>query len=68
MRPWLCAGYWSAETLILKSLHVYANIHVLLLASHTLVFGIYHGRDVKIPSSIIGVVRGQRGIHILHPR
>ena len=31
-RPWLCAGSWRMETLVPKSLHMSAKIHVFFLA------------------------------------
>ena len=60
MSPWLLAVSWHAETLVSTSLYVSVNIHVFFIASRALVFGIACRRATKIPSSLVGVFRGQR--------
>ena len=48
------------------SLHVSAKIHAFFGASRDLGFGISCQRAAKIPSSLAGVVRDRRGIHMRH--
>ena len=65
MIPRLREGDRIVETRVLTILHVSADIHTVSLASYALVFGISHWRATDIPSSIVGVVGGCRGIRML---
>ena len=68
MWAWYLAGSWSTENLSSKSLHVYANTHAFFLASLAYLASLALGlemdllRAAKITSSLVGMVRGRRGI------
>ena len=64
MRVLFRAGTQRTETLSLMSLHMYANIQAFFLASHEFGLGMDLRRSAKITSSLVGVVGGQRGIHM----
>ena len=53
--PWSRTGYRRVDTFVSMRLHVSAKIHVFLLASRALGFGVARRRAAKSLSSLVGV-------------
>ena len=68
MNAWSRAGYRSAETLVLTSLHMSTDIHAFFCASRVFCFGIARQRAATSLSTLVGVVGCQRGIRVRLPR
>ena len=68
MISWSRAVSLHMDTLVWMSLHTSSTIHMFLLASRDLGFGISLQRSANILYYLVGVVRGRRGSRVLHPR
>ena len=68
MRDWYLAGSRHVETLLLTSLHMFAEICAFFLVSRAFGLGMDLSKAAKSPSYLVGVVRGRRGICVRHPR
>ena len=62
------AGYWHAETLLLTSFHVSANIHAFRIASCAFAFGTALNRAENASSSSVGFVGGLSSRFFCPPR
>ena len=67
MRDWYLSRTWRAETLLSMSLRISAGVHAFLLASQAFGLGMVLRRAAESPSSLVGVVRGQRGVCMRRP-
>ena len=66
-RVWIHARSLRVDNLFSMSLHMHSKIQSFFLSSRDFGFGVALRRTTKSPSSIIGLIRGRRGIRVRRP-